>query len=200
MKKMNMLVITLAMAFVVLMLNGCGSKQVETGFLSDYSKLQKEGSVLRYLNEVELKQYHSFIVNKVEVHLYEGEKSKGKLTDEELGDLTNYMHAKIVEAIENAGDKVAYHPAAGVARIRIALTDLDASNAVTILPQASLLGAGLGGAATEAEIVDSMTDQQIAAFVMKQKGSRIPFTNLGKWTAAKQAIDNWAKKFQKRIE
>jgi hypothetical protein len=45
-----------------------------------------------------------------------------------------------------------------------------------------------------------MTDQQIAAFVMKQQGSRIPFTNLGKWTAAKQVIDKWAKKFQKRIE
>jgi hypothetical protein len=196
MRKVTLIVIVT----LVLVLSGCRSKQVETGFLSDYSKLQKEGSVLRYLNEVELKQYHSFIVNKVEVHLYEGEKSKGKLTDEELGDLTNYMHAKIVEAVENAGDKVVYQPAAGVARIRIALTDLDASNAVTILPQASLLGAGLGGAAAEAEIIDSMTDQQIAAFVMKQKGSRIPFTNLGKWTAAKQVIDKWAKKFQKRIE
>jgi hypothetical protein len=196
MRKVTLIVIVT----LVLVLSGCRSKQVETGFLSDYSKLQKEGSVLRYVNEVELKQYDSFIVNKVEVHLYEGEKSKGKLTDEELGDLTNYMHAKIVEAVENAGDKVVYQPAAGVARIRIALTDLDASNAVTILPQASLLGAGLGGAAAEAEIIDSMTDQQIAAFVMKQKGSRIPFTNLGKWTAAKQVIDKWAKKFQKRIE
>jgi hypothetical protein len=196
MRKVTLIVIVT----LVLVLSGCRSKQVETGFLSDYSKLQKEGSVLRYVNEVELKQYDSFIVNKVEVHLYEGEKSKGKLTDEELGDLTNYMHAKIVEAVENAGDKVVYQPAAGVARIRIALTDLDASNAVTILPQASLLGAGLGGAAAEAEIIDSMTDQQIAAFVMKQQGSRIPFTNLGKWTAAKQVIDKWAKKFQKRIE
>ena len=188
------------MAAVVLMLNGCGSKQVETGFLSDYSKLKKEGSALRYVNEVELKKYTNFIVDKVEVHLYEGEKSMGKLTDEEIGDLTNYMHAKIVEAVENVGKKVVYQPADGVARIRTALTDLGASNAVTIIPQASLLGAGLGGAATEAEVVDSMTDQQIAAFVLKQKGSRIPFSNLGKWTAAKQVIDRWAKTFQKRIE
>jgi hypothetical protein len=200
MKKMNLLVIVLAMAFVGLMLNGCGSKQVETGFLSDYSKLKKEGSSLRYANEKELAQYSGFIVDKVEVHLYEGEKSMGKLTDEEIGDLTNYMHAKIVEAVENVGKKVVYQPADGVARIRTALTDLNASNAVTILPQASLLGAGLGGAAVEAEVVDSMTDQQIAAFVLKQKGSRIPFSNLGKWTASKQVMDNWAKKFQKRIE
>ena len=188
------------MAAVVLMLNGCGSKQVETGFLSDYSKLKKEGSALRYVNEVELKKYTNFIVDKVEVHLYGGEKAKGKLTDEEIGDLTNYMHAKIVEVVENVGKKVVYQPADGVARIRTALTDLGASNAVTIIPQASLLGAGLGGAATEAEVVDSMTDQQIAAFVLKQKGSRIPFSNLGKWTAAKQVIDRWAKTFQKRIE
>jgi hypothetical protein len=190
----------IVIATMVLMLNGCGSKQVETGFLSDYSKLKKEGSSLRYANEKELAQYSSFIVDKVEVHLYEGEKSMGKLTDEEIGDLTNYMHAKIVEAVENVGKKVVYQPADGVARIRTALTDLNASNAVTILPQASLLGAGLGGAAVEAEVVDSMTDQQIAAFVLKQKGSRIPFSNLGKWTASKQVMDNWAKKFQKRIE
>ena len=188
------------MAVAVFVLSGCGSKQAETGFLSDYSKLQKEGSALRYVNEKELAQYSSFIVDKVEVHLYEGEKAKGKLTEEEIGDLTNYMHAKIVEAVENVGKTVVYQPADGVARIRTALTDLDASNAVTIIPQASLLGAGLGGAATEAEVVDSMTDQQIAAFVLKQQGSRIPFTNLGEWTASKQVMDDWAKKFQKHIE
>ena len=197
MKKSMIIIISAAM---MMMFSGCSSKQVETGFLSDYSKLQKEGAGLRYIDTKALSEYSSFIVDRVELHRYEDEKKERQLTDQEIADLTSYMHAKIVEAVQNAGDKVVYQPAAGVARIRIALTDLDASNAVSILPQASLLGAGLGGAAVEAEILDSMTSQQIAAIVLKQQGSRIPLTNLGEWTAAKQVMDDWGKRMQKRLE
>ena len=69
-----------------------------------------------------------------------------------------------------------------------------------MIPQASLLGAGIGGASMEAEVLDSMTDKQIGAVVESGKGGRIPFTNLGKWTAAQKVIDSWANRFQKRLE
>ena len=52
----------------------------------------------------------------------------------------------------------------------------------------------------ETEVVDSQTGQQIGAVIQSGKGSRIPFTNLGEWTATKQAIDSWVKKFQERLE
>ena len=190
----------LAVLTMLVVLNGCGGGQIQTGFLSDYSRLVKDGSDLQYMNEKALAQYSSFIVDRVELHLYEGEKAKGDLTDQEIKDLTNYMHAKVLEAVKGAGKKVAYQPAAGVARIRIALTDLDASSAVSLVPQASLVGAGVGGAAMETEIVDSTTNKQIGAIVQKQQGSKIPLTNLGEWTASKQVMDKWAKTFQKRLE
>lgn len=69
-----------------------------------------------------------------------------------------------------------------------------------MVPQASLLGAGVGGASMEAEVVDSMTGQQIAAVVQSKEGSRIPFSNLGDWTAAKGVMDSWAARFQKTLE
>jgi hypothetical protein len=144
--------------------------------------------------------YSGFIVDPVPVRFYKGAKSEGKLTDEQITDLTNYMHTKIVEAVQSAGKKVAYQPAAGVARIRVALTDMEKSSAVSILPQASLLGAGIGGASMEAEVVDSMTGKQIGAVVESKQGSRMPFANLGDWTAAKNVIDSWAARFQKRLE
>jgi hypothetical protein len=181
---------------------GCGPKKAErTGFLTDYSRLRKESDTsMRYFNQRALARYSSFIVDRVEIHLHSGAKSKGKLTQQEINDLTNYMYSRIVKAVEDSGNKVAYQPAAGVARIRVALTDIQKSTAASLLPQAHLAGVGLGGASMEAEMVDSMTGEQIGAVIEAQLGSRIPFSNLGKWDASKQVMNNWAKKLQKRLE
>ena len=88
----------------------------------------------------------------------------------------------------------------GVARIRAALTDINKSNATTLLPTSKMAGVGLGGATLEAEMVDSKTNQQIVALVEAQLGSRVPFSGLGKWDAAKQAMDDWGKRLQKRLK
>jgi hypothetical protein len=186
----------------LVLFNGCGGgTQVKTGFLSDYSKLQKESdSSLRYVNEKAVAGYSGFMVDPVKVVLQSAAKSEGKLTEQQKTDLTNYLHSKIVEAVQGAGKKVVYQPAAGVARVRVALTDIEKTSAVNMVPQASLLGAGIGGASMEAEVVDSVTGQQIGAVVESGKGSRIPFANLGDWTAAKSVMDDWADRFQKRLE
>jgi hypothetical protein len=199
--KRNMMT-ALVLVTAVVILTGCDSGgQVKTGFLSDYSKLQREtDSSLRYVDNGALARYSGFIVDPVTVRLYAGAKSAGKLTTEQITDLTGYLHAKILEAVQGAGKKVAYKPAAGVARIRVALTDIEKTSAINILPQASLLNAGIGGATMEAELVDSMTGKQIGAVMESGKGSRVPFSNLGDWTAAKGVMDGWAARFQKRLE
>ena len=51
-----------------------------------------------------------------------------------------------------------------------------------------------------AKIGVSVTGEQIGAVVESKKGSRIPFANLGDWDAAKQVINDWAKRLQKRPE
>ena len=185
---------------------GCGSEgAARTGFLTDYSQLRKESSsTLRNVNQRSLAKYSSFIVDPVEVHFPRGSKAvehrtNGKLTQRQLTDLTNYMHAKIVEAVRNSGNKIAYQPTAGVARLRVALTDLDRSSAASLMPAAKIIGAGVGGASMEAEIVDSMTGEQIGAVVESKTGSKMPFANLGEWDAAKQVINDWAKRLQARL-
>ncbi len=200
---MNRTYMLIVLAIGIMLIQcGCGSESAaRTGFLSDYSRLQTESSTsLRYINTRALAKYSSFIVEPVVVHFHSGAKSKGKLTLQQLADLTNYMHSKIIEAVQGAGKNVAYQPAAGVARIRVALTDIEKTNAVNILPQASLLGVGIGGAAMEGEVIDSVTGEQIGAVVESQKGSRIPFSNLGEWATSKKIMDDWAKRFQKRLE
>jgi len=197
--KKRMIVICAVLA--VVMAGGCGApKQKTTGFLSDYSKLQRETDTsLKYVDEKAAPSYTAFIVDPVQARIYPGAKSEGKLTPDQLKDLTNYFHTKIVEAVEGAGLKVAYQPGSGVARIRVALTDIAKTDAINMLPQASLLGAGVGGASMEAEFLDSVTGRQIAAVVQSQQGSRVPFSNLGDWTAAKGVIDAWTKRFQNRL-
>ncbi len=205
MRKTSLLML-LAIGIMVIQC-GCGpGRAVKTGFLTDYSRLSKESdSSLRHINKRALARYSNFIVDPVKVHFHRGSKAvehrtKGKLTQRQVSDLTNYLHARIVEAVKGSGNRVVYRPAAGVARIRVAITDIDRSTAASLLPQAKLIGAGIGGASMEAEIVDSMTGEQIGAVVESKMGTRMPFANLGEWDAAKQVMDDWAKRFQKRLD
>ena len=178
---------------------GCGGKlRKPTGFLSDYSKLKEEsGSTMRYLDEAAVAKYSGFIVDPIQTRIDNPDKA---LTDDDIADLTSYMYDKIVEAIKGAGDQVAYRPAPGVARLRIAFTDIGKSHPNSIMPYSSVAGFGVGGASVEAELVDSLTGQQIGAVVQSKEGeSKVPFTAMGDWTAAKQTIDAWAKTLQKRL-
>jgi len=200
-------ILMVAVSCIMVVICGCGGvEQSRTGFLSDYSKLKTaSGDSYRYMDEQALGKYSGFIVDDVKVHFFTGasaieEKGKGKITEQELKDLTNYFQTAIVKAISDSGRKVVHQAGPGVARIRVALTDIKETGALNVLPQASLLGAGVGGAAMEAEVVDSVTGNQIGAAVESRKGSRVPFANLGDWGTAKGVIDHWAKRFSDRLD
>ena len=207
-KKMKETSVLMVVAVGLMLIQcGCGSgRATKTVFISDYSRLSKESkSTLRHINKRALAKYSSFIVDPVKVHFHMGSKAiehrtEWKLTQRQVTDLTNYLHARIVKAVKDSGNRVVYQPASGVARIRVALTDIDRSTAASLMPQAKLMGAGIGGASMEAEVVDSMTGEQIGAVVESKKGSKMPFANLGEWDAAKQVMDDWAKRFKKRLD
>ncbi len=203
-KKMNKTSVLMVVAIVVMLAQcGCGpGAATKTGYLSDYSRLRAtSSSSLRYVNERALARYSNFMVDAVDVHFHSGAKaSKGNLTQQDIDKLTNYMHTVLVNAVKASGRNVVFQSGSGVARIRAALTDIDKSKATTLMPTTKLAGVGLGGASLEAEIIDSKTGEQIGALVESQLGSRIPFAGLDKWDAAKQAMDDWGKRLQKRLE
>ncbi len=182
---------------------GCTAQRAEkTGFLSDYSKLEAQSDVsARYRAPGNpLASYSKFIIDPVVTHFHTGSKAAEKLKEEDLRDLKNYMHDALVEAIEDRYE-IVYQPGPRVARLRSALTDLKKSGIVqNIIPVGKAIGSGLGGASLEAELLDSKTGEQIGALVESQLGSRIPFAGLDKWDAAKQAMDEWGKRLQKRLE
>jgi len=199
---------TLAIGMAVI-LCGCGpEKTPQTGFLSDYSKMQEgANSSLRYINKDALGEYTGFIVDPIAARFHAGTKavkakSEGQLSEQDISDLANYLHSAIIKAISDAGYKIEYRSSPGIARIRVAITDLEKTNvALAAIPQARLLtGTGVGSAAMEAEIVDSMTGKQIAAIVETRAGSRVPFTGLSDWGGAQSAIDEWAKLLRQRLD
>ena len=201
-------ILCLGLVAFVTQVCGCGEAVIqETGFLSDYSRLKAQSDTRStYMPPKEnLGRYSKFIVDPVEVHFHTGSKaleqrSKGKLKEEDVKDLRNYMHASIIEALSDGYD-IVHQPGPGVARIRVALTDLEKSNVpLNIWPSTKLSGIGLGGATMEAEVVDSQTGEQIQALVELQKGNRFSFDGISKWGDAKGVMDEWTKSLRERLD
>ncbi|MHC4749809.1 MAG: DUF3313 domain-containing protein [Planctomycetota bacterium] len=181
---------------------GCGSKNLETvGFLSDYSRLEAESeTTLRYINQRnKLGYYSKFIIDPVDVHFHSGAKGTDT-SSKELAELRQYMYTAIHNALLKRYS-VVRQPGPGVARLRIAITDIKKSSpAMNVIPQTKLAGVGLGGASMEGELIDSRTGEQIAAVVQTQKGKRLSLEGLSKWGDAKAVIDDWAKSFVKHLD
>jgi len=197
--KRTALLTVLALALVV-MLCGCTAKMGDrTGFLSDYSKLKAHSDVsYRYVGS-NLGRYSKFIIDPVKTHFHTGSKAS-KIPEQELEDLNNYMHVAVVNAISERY-AIAFQPGPGIARIKIALTDVKKSKVLqNIYPTSKLIGTGLGGASIEMEVVDSETGVQLGAGIESQLGNRLSLDGVTKWGDAKAVMDDWAKRIRARLD
>ncbi len=182
---------------------GCATVQDpgRTGFLSDYSKLEEIAENHLVYDSGNLGDYSKFIIEPVAL-VYRQAKEKQVFTDEELEDLQTHFATKVREALtEDDGYQVVEANAPGTARLRIGITDVDDTIGVLNLSiYTKITGAGLGGAAMEGEMVDSVTGVQIAAVIRWGSGSRIGragFTHTGD---AKIVINRWVKDLRERID
>ena len=151
---------------------GCGaSGPARTGFLSDYSKLERRsGKSFRYLApRNRLGEYDRFIIDPIKVY-YHGE--MGEMAQTQVSELTNYLYDALVNAISDRYGVVSA-PGGGTARVRVALTDVRRSTRwMNIHPGSKLSGAGTRQAAMEGELIDSVTGEWLAALIQSQRGSQ----------------------------
>ncbi len=190
-------------AIVSVMAAGCATVQDpgQTEFLSDYSKLEEiEENHLVY-DSGNLGNYSKFIIEPVAM-LYRQPEEKRKFADEELEDLQAHFATKVREAlIEDDGYQVVEVAGPGTARLRIGITDVDDTiGALNVTIYTKITGAGLGGAAMEGEVVDSVTGEQIGAVIRWGSGSRLlraGFTHTGD---AKILMNRWAKDLRERVD
>jgi len=186
-------------AIVGLFGSGCASKQKQTGFLSDYSQLQKDSGDLRYFNAARVANYKQFIVEPVHFVFYKKDTAK-KLDAATKRRMAKLMHDEIVRELSGRY-KIVSEPGPGVAVVRVAITDLRKDTpALNVLPQTRMTGLGLGGVSMEGELLDSRTRKQIAAVVQAGDGGKISLEGLSKWSSAEAVIKKWAKKFGSRID
>ena len=190
-------------AIVSVMAAGCATVQDpgQTEFLSDYSKLEEiEENHLVY-DSGNLGNYSKFIIEPVAM-LYRQPEEKRKFADEELEDLQAHFATKVREAlIEDDGYQVVEVAELGTARLRIGITDVDATiGALNVTIYTKITGAGLGGAAMEGEVVDSVTGEQIGAVIRWGSGSRIGRAGFTQTGDAKILMNRWAKDLRERID
>lgn len=197
---MNRFIIFLILIAVAAM-TGCAEKTLQrTGFLSTYARLEStsEGN-LRYVNMERLRSYSTFIIEPVVFRLYNV--PVGKRPDMRTRtELSNYMHRAIVKAMQERYTIVS-QSAPQVARVRVAITDIDKSvSSLNVLPASKLSGIGLGGVSMEAEVLDAMTGEQIGAVIQSKKGKRVSTAGLHEWGDAHAVMDEWAQRFRNVLD
>ena len=217
------LVITILISLSCGFLTGCATHQARSahisGFLEDYSQL-KEGSgdeaLLVYIKSgVDFKKYDKILLEPIKVYAQPQKSFWRDATDKETQAMLDYFDASIRKSLEDEM-KFVNKPGAGVLKIRIAITEANASNVPrdvvsSILPVGIALSAlkgvatgkesAVGSAGVEMEVLDSQTGERLGAFVDERIGYKYTgrFDKFSQWRAAKAAFDYWALRMNIRL-
>jgi len=189
---------------IALAVAGCAPKSGFSGFLGDYSKLERDATLdnsLAYTNPTkDLKRYTKFIIEPVVV--YFARDADGVAIDPaDLKMLADYWRDETVKALSR-NYTVVTEPGPGVLRVRAAITGIKknvllASARSITKPQ----DIGLGGASMEAEALDAQTGERIAAVVDSRSGAVLGMTGQRQtYDDAKEILRLWAQRFAARVD
>ncbi|HQP10609.1 MAG TPA: DUF3313 domain-containing protein [Candidatus Omnitrophota bacterium] len=183
-----------------LFLAGCATKQLkltETGFLSSYADLQADkeskGMYVFINPNVQIAEnYDKIVIAPVQFELDPTVKQHA-MTDEDQKKLADYFVGKLKERLAK-NYTVTDQPGEGALLFRTAITDVLPNKVYLNLHwSTTLLGGGIGGAALEAELVDSITGDRIISFVDARKGRKLNYTKgLTKWGHTQEVLGIWA--------
>lgn len=181
-------------------LYACGGQpRAGNGFLTDYSKLQKnpryEGSRIYSNPQTPLKNYSRFIVNPVQVRLSPlgAHRAADPVKQQEI---SQYAHQQFVSALQKGGYEVVTSPGPGTLILRSALTEVAPSE---LNSRSFLMNISLGGASIEAEFVDAVSGEVVVAVMESQRGKITP-AGSNEYENAKNVIDRWAVRLVQRLD
>lgn len=210
---------TVIVLLAVIFLVGCSASSMknveESGFLNDYSQLKPgaddEAALVYVKPGANFEPYSKIMFERIVVSLSPSSESR-ELDPTILKELTDYYQNALHEAVKD-GYEVVDQPGPDVLWVRVAITDVEPSNPTantmsSIIPVGLAVSAaakattdanlGTGEAATEMEVLDSMTKERLAAAVDRRQGGKAAFR--GKWVDTQQAFDYWAKRFRERLD
>ncbi len=177
---------------------GCKSTPAPptTGFLSDYSQLiAEENGKMRYVSG-RLADYNAFIIDPVQLRT----EGRADFDMEKRAEVARYFRQQFIEVLQNNGYRVERSAGTRIARVRLALTDVQRSAwYLNLHPGSKLTGAGTGGASMEGEVIDSVTGEQLGAVVKSGRGNQFELDTFSGIDDVKDVIDRWAKEAEQTL-
>ena len=186
-----------------------------SGFLGDYSQLKegpKGGVAQVYIKEgVNFKKYNKIMLDQVVFYFKKDTENKA-IDPDEMKELAEKFDRAAIDALGNAYPLVS-EPGPDVLRVRVAITDLELPhrgiNAVTsVVPSAMALSlikkgitgksAGVGEISMEFELLDSQSNERLAAGVDRRAGAKID--SFSKFGSAEEAFKFWAGRLKTRLD
>lgn len=176
---------------------GCSADAPKpSGFISNYQMMKPAGDNRMRYESPKARQYTRFIVDPVEVRF-----AKDKMDPEDAAKVARELHDSMVKVITDHGLAIVSEPGVGVARVRLALTDIkDAKWYMKIHPASRFTGAGQGGAAMEGEVVDSVTGEQLLAVMQSDLGSSLNPGSFGTVSDVENVFDKWRERASATVE
>lgn len=202
------------------------------GFLSDYSKLKPEGDDSRAYAFVPVhdgdSKYNKVMIDRIKIFFADDADYKG-IDPTDLKALADYFHDAITKSLGDAYPVVT-EPGPDVIRLRIAVTNVtpnkpEASVVTLAVPFLWVADAGsgvasgntgssafVGKASVEGEALDSVTSEQVAAYVGTEIPKKYNWTEgvvqgvgdytkaYSTWAYTKQAMDMWAKYVREKMD
>jgi len=209
-KRLSVFVIGVALVTAL----GCATQPKYSGFLIDYPVFEagpKGGADLVYFKEgVNFSNYDKIMMDHVVFYFKDDAEYKGIHADE-LNELAEAFHKAVADALGLVYPLVD-KPGPGVLRIRTAITDVVPSKpvlntlssiipigmAVTIVKRVTTgVHAAVGQATIEGELLDSQTNERLAAVIDRKAAEKYKLINgMSKWGHVKDAFDFWAKRLR----
>jgi hypothetical protein len=192
----------------------------ESGFLGDYSQLQKgvkDRAAYYYIKPgVDWSKYNKVMIRSVELWRSDDPDSPlGKLSPENQQMLVNFFHTAIYDQL-SIRYTIVDAPGPDVLVIHAAITEARKSKPVinlisSVYPAALVLsygkqliwgtGSGVGVVTVEGEILDGQTNERLAAAVDRRAGTKAWRTKFsGRFKDAKLDFDWWAKRLALRLD
>ena len=181
----------------------------QSGFLRDYSQLKKNPdypAALVYIAPgVQWSRFNAIQLDSAGLWVNEGTKS---ISPEDQQRLTDTLYTKMSEDLGKVFT-LTNQPGPSTLRLRVALTQAQGAKVPvrvvsTVVPQlrtaSALLGLGtdtaatVGSATVEMEILDSVTNQRLAAGVDNRAGTKVLFAKrtFQTWGDVEAACDRWS--------
>jgi len=205
----------------IVLLSGCPTTRQtrtveESGFLRDYSQLREGGTgeaQLVYIKPgVAWARYTKIKIDPVTIWT-SGDSTVASVSGADRQLLADYLDASLRNSLQQNYTLVD-RAEANTLRLRVAITDAKgarvALNTVSkIVPQLRLLTT-VGGLATdtqllvgragvEAEILDGVTDERLAAAVDRRAGTKALRGGVSTWSDVENAFDYWSERLRTRL-